>query len=70
MYRYLGIILFCINCLKCTYNIFINEVQKLKEIHRIMFFYNIFGSKEEDEVASFFVYSPIRMRGYSRLGKG
>ncbi len=28
----------------------------------------IFGSKEENEVAGFFVFSHIRMRGYIRLG--
>ncbi len=29
-----------------------------------------FGSREESEVAGFFVFSHIRMIGYFRLGKG
>ncbi len=32
--------------------------------------YKIMGSREEDEIAGYFVFSNIRMRGYYRLGKG
>ncbi len=40
-----------------------SQIIKLQEQHII----KTFGSKEEDEVAGFFVFSHIRIRGYFRL---
>ena len=33
----------------------------------VRFLISLFGSREEDEVAGFFLFSHIRMRGYFRL---
>ncbi len=33
----------------------------------VSFLISLFGSREEDEVAGFFLFSHIRMRGYFRL---
>ena len=40
------------------------------EILEDFFSKKIFGSWEESEVAGFFVFAHIRMKGYFRLGKG
>ena len=53
--------------------LYLDRVFRLKSKNFLQFHYihkKGFGSREEDAVASFLVFSHVRMRGYFRLGKG